>query len=400
MFLKKILKNQLIVILVFFVINVALLYSNFGFYSFARYNPRPEFWDLYNTTGLWNCYKAVGLDLFLSTPSPLDVCRNFNYGYFSMLSMGLTTSIYSSIKFWGFLQIMVFVFLVVRIYFRDNFMHKTGIYSLVLFSPGIFLLYTSGNMDIQIICLLLIANQFIVSGKEKSGLTLICITALLKFYTAPILLIIVLIVKRKNSRAYGLMLIFFTAFIILYQLIKTPPTAFPDGAQNKFGSGIFDNYARKVGITMSKLQGDFLGMIFLFVVLLLIIFCYKKLSNINSNPLVKLTNNEELLAVNFLIMAGTSIVCYLAALNVDYRLTFIALAGIALLSLPELKVKYISSVFPYVWLLSLWIVFPFVELKKYIGVDLQPIGDLMMIGTISYFIFQGFYIFKHIRYKD
>jgi hypothetical protein len=311
--------------------------------------------------------------------------------------MGLTSSILGSIKFWGFLQITVFVFLVVKVYFRENFVYQKNIYLLALFSPGIFLLYASGNMDIQIVCLLLIAGQLIVSGKEKSGLTLICVTALLKFYTAPVLLIALLLVKRKNSRFYGSMLIFSTASLILYQLIKTPPTAFPDGAQNKFGSGIFDNYARKAGIEMSKLQGEFLGMIFLFVAISLIIFCYKKFNKSNANFLVKFTNNEEVLAVNFLIMAGTSIICYLAALNVDYRLTFIALAGIALFQIPQTKVKLISALFPYCWLLSLWISYPFASFKKYIGLDLQPLGDIFMICTIAYFIFQAFFVFKILR---
>jgi hypothetical protein len=396
---EKNFKSQFMFIVFFLIINVALLYGDFGFYSFSTYKPRPEFWDLYNTTGLWNCFKDVGLDLFLATSSPFDVCRNFNYGYFSMLSMGLTTTLLGSIKIWGFLQIVAFTFLIVQVYFRENFMYQKNIYLLALFSPGIFLLYASGNMDIQIICLLLIAGQFIVSGKEKVGLTLICITALLKFYTAPILLIAILLVKRKYSRAYGSLLIFSTVSIILYQLIKTPPKAFPDGAQNKFGSGIYDNYARLAGVPMSKLQGELLGMILLFVILLVIIFCYQKFNKPNESPAFELTSNEEAFAVNFLIMAGTSIVCYLGALNVDYRLTFIALAGMSLLRLPQLKVKYISRIFPYFWLLSLWVVFPFADFKKYIGLDLQPLGDIFMIGTIGYFIFQGFYIFRLIKYK-
>jgi hypothetical protein len=399
MLLKKYLKNEYVFIPFFLIINFALLYWNFGFYSFSTYKPRPEFWDLYNSTGLWNCYKEVGLDLFLATSSPVDICRNFNYGYFSMLSMGLTTTLFGSIKIWGVLQIIAFTFLTVQVYFQGNLMYQKNIYLLALFSPGVFLLYASGNMDIQIICLLLIAGQFIVSGKEKKGLTLICITALLKFYTAPILLIAILLVKRNNSRAYGSLLIFSTASIILYQLIRTPPKAFPDGAQNKFGSGIYDNYARSAGVPMSKLQGELLGVILLFVVLLLIIFCYKKFNKPNESLTIKLTSDEEAFSVNFLIMGGTSIVCYLGALNVDYRLAFVALAGMSLLRLPQLKVKYISRVFPYVWLLSLWLVFPFANFKKYIGLDLQPLGDIFMIGTIGYFIFQGFYIFRLIKYK-
>jgi hypothetical protein len=252
-------------------------------------------------------------------------------------------------------------------------------------------------MDIQVICLLIIAGQLIVSGKEKFGLTFVCISALLKFYTAPVLLIALLLVKRKYSKIYGWLLIFSTTTLISYQFVKTPPTAFPDGAQNKFGSGIFDNYARKAGVEMSKLQGEFLGLIILLSIISLMIFAYKKFNKSNADSLVNLPNTNESLVVNFLLMAGTSVVCYLAALNVDYRLTFVALAGIALLRLPVLKVKYISSAFPYVWLCSLWIAFPFADLKKYIGLDLQPLGDFLMVFTISYFIFQGFYILTRIK---
>jgi hypothetical protein len=392
--MKRIFKNQLVMIFFFYIAIVALLYSNFGFYSFAEYKPRPEFWDLNNAPMWWDCYKNVGLNVFLSTESPLDVCRNFNYGYFSMVSMGLTTSLYSGVKFWGFLQIIVFVFLLVKIYFCDVLKHQKYIFLLALFSPGLFLLYTSGNMDMQIICALLIANRLIVSGKEKRGLTLICITALLKFYTAPILLITTLIVKRKNSRAYGSMLIFCTASIILYQLIKTPPTAFPDGAQNKFGSGIFDNYARKAGIDMSKFQGELLGLLFLFVALFLIIFCYYKYTPLKDNTSLKLSKLQHMLALNYLMMAGTSIACYLGGLNVDYRLTFIALAGIALFQIPHTRVKFVSALYPYFWMLSLWIAYPFANFKKFIGLDLQPLGDIFMISTIAYFIFQGFFLFK------
>jgi len=389
-------KKQFIVSSALFIASISLLYSTFGYYSFAAYKPRPEFWDLNNHTYLWNCYKTEGLDVFLSTTSLLDACRNFNYGYFSMVSMGLTTSIYGNVQFWGLLQILVFVFLVVKVYFHNFFSGKEYIYLIALFSPGVFLLYLSGNMDIQIICLLLLANELIMLGKEKFGLTLIFLTALLKFYTAPVLLVAFFTLKVKSSRTYCSMLIFFTATLILFQLIKTPLTPFPDSAQNKFGSGIFDNYARKAGLALNKFQGELLGLIFLFSVLLLIIICYRYLTPLNNTNQIKLSRSKQMLSFNFLMMAATSLACYLGGLNVDYRLTFIALTGIALLQIPQTKVKFISAIFPYVWLLSLWIAYPFANLKEYIGLDLQPLGDIFMVGTMAYFIFQSFFVFKYL----
>lgn len=402
---KKILKYPFIII-PFFSITIGLLYSNFGFYSFAMYKPRPEFWDLNNSAPLWKCYKVVGLDLFkyVQSPlSPLEICRNFNYGYLSMLIFGLISSI-GSIVLWGFLQIAIFHILVSKIYFQEETTRQKIFYLSALFSPGIFLLYASGNMDLQILCLLLLANYFLVIKKEKSALSLICITTLLKFYTAPILFIIVLIVRRKSSIVFGSILIFFTASIILYQLIKTPLTPFGmTGAQNKFGSEIFGNYARKAGVQMSQLQGKFLGLVLISIALTIIIFYYKKFNQNTNDSLVRLNGlnrSERIFSVNFLIMGGTSIVCFFATLNVDYRLTFVALAGMALFKLPQITVKYISKIYLYCWSLSLWIVFPFAGLKNYIGVDLQPIGDLFMIPTIAYFIFQGYFIIMLVRKEN
>ena len=99
-------------------------------------------------------------------------------------------------------------------------------------------------------------------------------------------------------------------------------------------------------------------------------------------------------------MAGTSVILYVTALNVDYKLTFIALAGIALIRLPQIRVKFISNAFPYIWLTSLWFSFPVSSISSQIHLDLQPIGDLAMIITIAYFMFQGVLAIKLIHNRD
>ena len=125
---------------------------------------------------------------------------------------------------------------------------------LAMFSPGIFLLFASGNMDIQIICMLLVSASLIISKNEKIALSLIFVTALFKFYSAPVLVLALFLVKRKDSRIFGVSLIFIMIFIIAYQMITNPIPPFLYGAQNHFGSGIFDNYLRKIGINVSELS--------------------------------------------------------------------------------------------------------------------------------------------------
>lgn len=394
--------NYSYLIAVFYISYVVLLNSNLPVVSLGFYEPRPSFWDLNNgMKHLWECYGKVGFNLFsfdYSTFPNLDQCHNFNYGYFSLISFGFTNLLTHSVIFWGYLQVFIFTFLTTKVYFLSTIKIIKPIFLLAAFSPGIFLLFITGNMDIQIACLLLIATLLFYK-KEKTSLFLIFITALFKFYTAPVLLLALLLVKQKISRIFGIGLILIMIFAISYQMITNPLPPFPNGAQNKFGSGIFDNYLRKLGIPVSEFSGEILGITLLLICFLSIVYFHKKFSQTKDIP-VNISKKQEILCINYLIMATTSISCYLAALNVDYRLTFIVLAGIALLQIPHVQVKYISKMFPYVWLLSLWIVFPFASLKKYIGLDLQPVGDLLMIATISYFIFQGFFIYKLVKYKD
>ena len=251
-------------------------------------------------------------------------------------------------------------------------------------------------MDIQIIILLLLANIVMNSGREKMSLSIICLTSLFKFYTSPILLLACFFVKRRSSRIYGLFISFLTSIVILYQMIKTPLTPFIDGAQNKFGAQIFDNYARKAGFDLSNFQGEIIGLFTLFLAFFLIIYCYKKFSLERTSYPTRSSSRLDILYVNFIFMAGTSVILYVTALNVDYKLTFIALAGIALSQLPQIRIRYISDVFPYVWLISLWFTFPLASLSKYIHVDLQPVGDLAMVVTMAYFMFQIIIVVKHV----
>ena len=374
-----------------------LLVHGSGFFSFDYYKPRFYFWDLNNGLLFWECYKKVGLDVFLTTESTLSIlesCRNFNYGYFSLMYFGVIHFITKNTILLGIIQIVVFVYLVVLLYFRKDSLIKNYYLILALFSPGFFLLFASGNMDILILIFLLISVILIASDKEKTAICLIGVSALFKFYTVPVLFIAILIVNQRKAKIFGSIVLLITGFIITYQFAVTPPSTFGDGAQNKFGLGIFDNYARKLGFSASNIQGEIFGFLILSGSIFFIYYCFKKfkVGSIYSGNI--LTFSQVIHRNIFLLMAGAAVFCYLFTLNVDYRLVYIALAGLSLMQLPSIKVHFVSRIFPFIWLLSIWICFPFQELKKYFVVDLQPLGDLTLIGTMSYFVFQGYYILK------
>jgi hypothetical protein len=382
----------------FSLLSFVILYSNLPILSFSSYKPRPHYWDLhFGMTFLWDCFQESGLQIFSVDPNTfpsLATCRNFNYGYFSVASFGLFRTISTNPVFWGVLQILVFGFVLARTYLLKMERSVLVFSIFALFSPGIFLLEASGNMDMEIVIFILLAGICIQNGKDKIALTLICITALFKFYTAPILLIVTFFSKKRTSQIYGVFLMLITGGAILYQMIQMPIPPFPIGAQNKFGAMIIANYSRKAGVEMNQGQGQILGIILLIAVLGIIFFFYRTSKQTRIQSLENVTHQDEFLLLNFLVMATTSVVCYTYTMNVDYRLVFVALAGISLLQINQVKITYATSLFPYFWLTSLWLSFPFAYLSKYIGFDLQPIGDVALIGTISYFIFQAFFVFK------
>jgi hypothetical protein len=385
----------------FSLFSFSILYSNFEIFSFVSYKPRSAYWDLdAGINHLWNCYREAGLKLFsidAETFPSLETCRNFNYGYGSLLSFGFFNLITAKAIFWGAAQIIVFNFLIARAYYFKNQKTKIVLSTLAIFSPGIFLLYASGNMDIQIVILLLLAGFFFQRGHEKIAITLIFITALFKFYTAPVLMIFTFFAKKGSSKLYGILLMLIAGMTILYQMIEMPIPPFPIGAQNKFGAMIIANYARKAGVEMNQGQGQVLGIVLVIAVLGIMYFIHRTSRENKTESLEKLIHQNEFLLLNFLVMATTSIVCYTYTMNVDYRLVFVALAGIALLQVGQVHIKYFTSLFPYAWLASLWLSFPSAYLSKYISVDLQPVGDIALIVTISYFMFQAFFVFKVLR---
>jgi hypothetical protein len=267
-----------------------ILHSNLPILSFDSYKPRPPYWDLdFGINSIWDCFQESGLQLFSVDPNTfpsLANCRNFNYGYFSVTSFGLFRTISANTLFWGVLQILVFGFLLARTYLNKIEKSKLVLSILALISPGIFLLQASGNMDLEIIIFLLLAGIYFQNGKNKIALTLICITALLKFYTAPVLLIVTFFSKKRFSRIYGLLLMFITGITILFQMIQMPIPPFPIGAQNKFGAMIIANYARKAGVEMNQGQGQVLGIILLTTVLGIMCFFHRTSRQIQNESMM------------------------------------------------------------------------------------------------------------------
>jgi hypothetical protein len=113
-----------------------------------------------------------------ATYPEISGCRNHTYGYFAAFSFGLQYILNGSVVFWGTVHVLVFLLVATKIYFLKNFSGNLFSNILGLFSPGIFLLMASGNMDLQIINMLLIASICIVVNKEKTALILIFFAAI------------------------------------------------------------------------------------------------------------------------------------------------------------------------------------------------------------------------------
>jgi len=248
---------------------------------------------------------------------------------------------------------------------------------IILFSPPVELILQRANIDALIFILVYVSSELILRHKFGYAIFLLSICSLMKFYTLPLLIAISLLYavkqkKRIRSQVY-------LVFVLLICVIDIKNVSyFPGDAQNFFGAPIFGEYFQYLiygpnthsNLFISGLLGILLYWIFcyFFYRLSSVVPVYPSISNVSFNrkPLV-------LFSMFFFVFAS----CYLAGLNIDYRLVFIA---VPILTFFNLKIEG-GSWFKIPLLLTTFLVL-YTSYNTYI---FQPIGDFFILLLIAYF---------------
>ena len=252
---------------------------------------------------------------------------------------------------------------------------------LIVCSPGIWLLLERGNIDIVMVLLTALSAFAFTRNFFYLGLIIVIYATLIKFYTAPLFLLTFLFANSK-LRKITLLLTAIPTILFVYSEISKLGN-FPSTWYVSFG-------VQSVGLwiqlaTQRLIQPDFMMST---SVLMCIGLCSQavvtfgvfkaKFFRSTIQEIAKINQSRENnLQINFyrffsLLFVG----CYFAGMNYDYRLIFLALGSIPILSKLQGKER---KVFFVLTLLSLWFSCFFFGIKGILFVSIQALGD----GAIS-----------------
>jgi hypothetical protein len=337
------------------------------------------FIDLKSVLDSANNYKTLGDRIFEFNP---DVPGSgYMYGSFllrtlNFLQLNPTLNIFIGYVFIGLTIIMISI-VVSGCQFKNKVI-QTAFY-VAVYAPFIWLLQERGNLDILIFFLLFIACFMLSKNYVMTFYLLVILTALLKFYTLPLIIIPWLYkfrVQRFRKPKIGLLvlLLSYSCLQIFIDLKRSP--SFPAGAAAFFGTL---NYASwldyfsahfQLGIQVNSrlVQG-------VFVLITLLAGYMMAKSNIfgaYSEAQAKLSqegksNFSTILCASFSLLFLS---CFLAGSNYDYRLLTLSVAGIIFLQYAKLS-NFMNFIFYGLLMVAFWF-----SILAISNAYLQFIGDL------------------------
>ena len=263
---------------------------------------------------------------------------------------------------------------------------------LCVFSPPMMLLLERANFDVLIVLMVWAA---IIFGKKPGGLisvALVGVSALFKFYTLPLALL--LLTTLKSSFRKILSVSFLTLVVLkIAQDLTNMQSNIPRYVWNSFGNASLGLYLEQEGVPMNSLTQNFVG----YFQLICIFFVLHRSQRINSFLKTPLADRDFAMSakgrlqVFFIIVFLT---CYFFGMSYDYRLIFLVVPGL----IEAIRLHTESS--RYSWIIALtalisWSTLlagnqqPFGDLAR-----LQPLGDLCISVLVIYF---GRLYFRSIR---
>ena len=280
--------------------------------------------DLESVINASKCYDRIGDSVY----SSLDQC-GYQYGSFLLRFINFVNLDLIDLNILGASLFISVLFIVLMVAFFSVRTNRQAVVALIFVtSPGSWLLFERGNFDLLIFLLVSLALLFMHTRFSFVTVVLIAMSALMKFYTLPLLLLYVLVEKNRYLRIGACLALFFISYLVLIDIFKAP--GFPNPTFVAFGllaPGLWANFfAWRFDIPF-VLEAPYLYVIGVIVLVAVALF----ISYLKPQPKVfvrlfsSLSGNA--LARNaFLVSSGLYVSCFLAGMNYDYRLIFLVVA--------------------------------------------------------------------------
>jgi hypothetical protein len=340
------------------------------------------FIDLKSVLESAQIYKTSGNEVFQFKPGVPG--SGYMYGSFLLKILNFLQVNPTLTMLLGYFFVALTIFMLsitVTGYQIKSLLLKSTFY-FAIYAPFVWLLQERGNIDTLIFFLLFIACYMLSKNFVMTFYLLVFITALIKFYTLPLLLIPWLFkIKIKNFRVLkiGSLVTFlsYVCFQILEDVGNSPP--FPAGWTVSFGAL---NYASWINLFSQHFHLEFqinprLVQAFFASLTLLAGFTLGK-----SAPFIifhkaligrNFEEKREFLAYICITFNSLFLVCFLVGSNYDYRLFTLFVASLSFLQLAKLDLRktivYIGLLMPAFWFSAFGHSSPYLQLIGDIAVN-------------------------------
>ena len=347
----------------------------------------------FETLFIWatECRVNVGFPHLFSVYSQIEAsetCKGFTYGTTLIILLSILPI---NLEFYVGVALALGVFSVFALGFylsssyRMSF-SQTVLVTVAFFSPGTYLLFERGNLDLQILLLVLMAAALLARGIYLPAYLVLLFATLLKFYTLPLVVLVSLLAKNVRERILTTVLTSLTLAWVIFDYSRGPILQVYGPLQ--FGYPVLDHYFEWLGIS-AQLLPNLIGFFAPWLVWALLVLVERKAGNLYQTKLRKSVGALEG-DFAFVFTAVTFCAMFFVGLNYDYRLIFVAVAGVGLI----LKLKVSRGIKAALWILLLiavWGSGAFGGNFTFIPAAIKPflIGGFQLSGDLAVFLWVG-----------
>ena len=283
---------------------------------------------------IWStdCRLDLSLPNLFSAYSQIEnspTCPGFNYGMTLIILLSLFPlswdAYIATALIVGVIAVFALGFFVGRNYPLNAW--EKVLVTVAFFSPGAFLLFERGNLDLVIFLLIILASAFLGRGHYTPAYLILVLATLLKFYALPLVLFVALLSRTWKQRVMTATLTIITFVWVLIDLSRGPTLPIQGSVQ--FGYPVLNHYFEWLGLRLAPLP-DLMGFLGPLVVWVLLILIQRRAGTYQRR---RLSQGTKALQGDyaFLFSGITFCAMFFVGLSYDYRLVFIAVAGIALI---------------------------------------------------------------------
>ena len=351
----------------------------------------------FETLFIWatECRVNVGLPHLFSVYSQIEAsetCTGYTYGttliiLLSILPINLEFYIAVALAL-GVLGVFALGFYLSSSY-RMSFWQKVLV-TAAFFSPGTYLLFERGNLDFQILLLVLMSAALLFRRIYLPAFFVLLFATLLKFYTFPLLVLVSVLAKRVRDRVLTAILTAVALVWVVFDYSRGPILHVYGPLQ--FGYPVLDHYFEWLGISAQFLP-SLIGLVAPWLVWTLLVLIERRAGNLYQT---KLRQSIGALQEDyaFLFTAVTFCAMFFVGLNYDYRLIFVFLAGVALI----LKSNFSRGLKAALWislLIAVWGSGAFGGNFMFIPPAVKPflIGGFQLAGDLAIFLWVGILLY-------